>query len=80
MKVLTLGGGVEWSLLWVVGIVFLVGMFVKLNFGLLLGVILLVGRSLVGNVVGGCWVGIVVGVLWAGIVVELVGVDGDLLL
>ena len=49
------------------------------RFGLL-GVILLVGRSLVGNVVGGCWVGIVVGVLWAGIVVELVGVDGDLLL
>ena len=42
--VLTLGGGVEWSLLWAVGIVFLVGMFVKLNFGLLLEVILLVGR------------------------------------
>ena len=68
----------EWSLLWVVGFVFLVGMFVKLNFGLLLEVILLVGRSLVGIVVVGCWVGVVVGVLWAGIVVKLVGVDGDL--
>jgi len=69
MKVLALGGGVEWSLLWVVGLMF--------RFGLL-GVILLVGRSLVGIVVVGCWVGVVVGVLWAGIVVKLVGVDGDL--
>ena len=71
------------SLLWGVGIVFLVGMFVELysnRFGLLLEVFLLVGHCLVGIVVGGCWVGIVVGGLWAGIVVELVGVGWDSLL
>ena len=80
---LTLGGEMEWSLLWEVGIVFLVGMFVELysnRFGLLLEVFQLVGRYLVGIVVWGCWVGIVVGGYWAGIVVDLVGVGWGSLL
>ena len=80
---LTLGGEVEWSLLWEVGIVFLVGMFVELyssRFGSLLEVGQLVGRSLVGIVVGGFWVGIVVGRGCFEIVVALVGVGWDSLL
>ena len=80
---LTLGGEVEWSLLWEVGIVFLVGMFVELyssRFGSLLEVFQLVGRYLVGIVVGGDWVGIVVGRGCFEIVVALVGVGWDSLL
>ena len=76
---LTLGGEVEWSLLWEVGIVFLVGMFVELyssRFGSLLEVFQLVGRYLVGIVV----VGIVVGRGCFEIVVALVGVGWDSLL
>ena len=79
---LTLGGEVEWSLLWEVGIVFLVGMFVELyssRFGSLLEVFQLVGRYLVGIVVGGYWVGIVVGRCFE-IVAVLVGVGWDSLL
>ena len=72
-----------WSLLWGVGIVFLVGMFVELysnRFGLLLEVFQLVGRYLVGIVVGGYWVGVVVGRGFFEIVVALVGVGWDSLL
>ena len=61
---LTVDAEMGLSLLWGVGIVFLVGMFVELyssRFGSLLEVFQLVGRYLVGIVVGGFWVGIVVG-------------------